>query len=112
MALRIVKPAEATGHSDEVVDAVVPVESVEVDGNAVSIQPALDPNAKPPEGGHFKHTPISELINGCNAAVDVMSNHNAHKHLLWNCGFALRQLVDRLAERDAEIVRLKAKVGV
>lgn len=39
---------------------------------------------------------ISELITACNEAGAKMSNSNDHRHLVMNCAWAMRQLVDRL----------------
>jgi len=43
---------------------------------------------------------ISELIIQCNEAMSVMSQHNPHKMLIFNCAVALRQLTDRLYELE------------
>lgn len=39
---------------------------------------------------------VSDLIRGCNDAMQKMGNGNPHKILIFNCAAALRQLVDRL----------------
>ena len=104
--LRIVRPDEATGHPDEVIDGATPVESVETDlrGQMV-VEDAIGPSAKPPEGSHFKPTSVSDLIRQCNAACETMGVNNTNRHLIWNCAFALRQMVDRMDGLERRLVQ-------
>lgn len=45
---------------------------------------------------------VSDLIDQCNNAVEKMSVNNPNRTLVFNCAFAMRQLVDRLAKYEAE----------
>lgn len=40
---------------------------------------------------------VSDLIHQCNEAVSKMSANNDHRILIMNCGYVMKQLVDRLA---------------
>lgn len=50
---------------------------------------------------------ISDLIEQCNEAIRHMSGNNPHKLLLFNCGMALRQLADRLYEKDEKRIGIR-----
>ncbi len=110
--LRIVKPNEATGHPDEVIDGATPVDSVETDakGRIIEIKESTYSEPEPPKGGHLRKLSVSDLIEQCNAAISVMSSNNPHKHLLWNCAFAMRQMVDAQAKMQARLDELEVKV--
>jgi len=45
---------------------------------------------------NVRNISVSELITRCAEASKLMSRTNPHRVLLWNCAFALRQLVERI----------------
>ena len=51
-------------------------------------------------GGVVRQVTVGELIRKCNAAAERMGVGNPHKELMFNCAFALRQLVHRLAQAE------------
>lgn len=44
----------------------------------------------------MRKTSVSDIINQCNEAASKMGANNDHRILLFNCAFALKQLVERL----------------
>lgn len=45
---------------------------------------------------------VSELIHQCNDAVSKMSADNDHKLLIFNCGYAMRQMLDTIGRLERE----------
>ncbi len=52
----------------------------------------------PPDAPEQRAISVTDLIHKCNAAASGMSVLNPHKLLILNCGYALRQLVERLEQ--------------
>lgn len=63
----------------------------------------MDNQLLDPVAPEQKAVSVTDLITLCNNAARLMSIKNPNRWLLMNCGYALRQLVDRLANYEATI---------
>lgn len=62
----------------------------------------LPPQINIPPVVNQKVITATDLILQCNEAASKMSASNPNRVLMMNCGYAIRQLVDRLAFHEKE----------
>lgn len=72
-------------------------------GGSPEPAPVPEPGPEPVPGIKEKVVSVGDLIRRCNDAAQRMSNGNPHKMLMLNCGYALHQLVGRVAKLEATL---------
>lgn len=54
-------------------------------------------------------TSVEDLIHACNDAAGKMGADNSHRNLIFNCAYAMQQLVQQIAKLEAELAVKETK---